>query len=111
MARTLRYVLTPVGRPFSAPISLRQRVSSVQGFEEIAQAAINENLSEDQQLRNKKMQKIGYKGNDAIEADEVSCSAGGYSVWYMAAARSLRRPQLTCLGPQFRTLCSWHTST
>ena len=57
--------LTPCGR---------QRVSSVQGFEDIV-AAADLNETEDQKLRSKKMQKIGYKGNDAIEADEVSCSA------------------------------------
>lgn len=46
-------------------------MSSVQGFEDIV-AAADLNETEDQKMRSKKMQKIGYKGADAVEADEVS---------------------------------------
>ena len=52
----------------SPPLS--QRVSSVQGFEELSAQAAAE-LSEDAKMRAKKMSKIGYKGDRAIEADEV----------------------------------------
>ena len=44
-----------------------QRVSSVQEFE----AADPENETEMSKERSKKMQKIGYQGDNAIEADEV----------------------------------------
>jgi hypothetical protein len=46
-----------------------QRSSSVQQFE--GTAAILETASPEAKLRAKEMEKIGYKGDNAIEADEV----------------------------------------
>ena len=47
-----------------------QRVSSVQEFERPS-GAVAEDASEDAKIRSKKMQKIGYKGDNAVEADEA----------------------------------------
>lgn len=46
-----------------------QRVSSVQEFEKPVH--MDEDAPEHAKIRSKKMEKIGYKGDNAVEADEV----------------------------------------